>query len=268
MKKIASAVVMLAVGVVNASAADLSAKPYLKAPLMAAAAPSYGWTGCYVGIEGGGNWGRAGATALTSLTPADVGLPFSSDYDLSGGLVGGTVGCNYQVGRWVIGIEGDGSWTNKTGSAFDEAPFDPTTTSTLREKWFDTLRGRVGYAWDRVLIFGTGGGAFAGTTLDVCTITAVCASDSQIRTGWVAGGGIEFSFWDNFSLKVEYLHADFGRKNYFDPPLVTAPPASNAPAVGPIPPTFHTRGVPLTDDVIRVGLNYHFGSNAPVVAKY
>jgi outer membrane immunogenic protein len=238
-----------------ASAADLAARTYTKAPAMAA--PIYNWTGCYVGIEGGGNWGRAGTTAVTAPNPAVDGLPITNAYHPSGGLAGGTVGCNYQVTDWVVGIEGDVSWTDTRGAAPNLAPFTTTSTNDFREKWFDTVRGRVGYAWDRVLLFGTAGGAFAGTTTDVCTNTGVCVSDSQTRSGWVAGGGIEYGVWDNLSLKLEYLHADFGGKNYINPPVVIA-------GTG----TFDTRSIHLTDDIVRVGLNYRFGWGGPVVAKY
>jgi outer membrane immunogenic protein len=255
-KKLALAVSILAISAVSASAADLAARPYSKAPAMVAA-PIFSWTGCYIGIEGGGNWGRAGTTAVTSPTPAFVGLPLTNNYDLSGGLVGGTVGCNYQASNWVFGIEGDVSWTNKSGSANDIAPFTTTSTNQLREKWFDTVRGRVGYAWDRVLFYGTAGGAFAGTTTDVCAIQGICVSSSRTRSGWVAGAGLEYAFWDNLSVKLEYLHADFGSANYIDPPVVVA-------GAG----TFNARSIRLTDDIVRVGLNYRFGWGGPVVAKY
>jgi outer membrane immunogenic protein len=167
------------------------------------------------------------------------------------------VGCNYQASNWVFGIEGDVSWTNKSGSANDIAPFTTTSTNQLREKWFDTVRGRVGYAWDRVLFYGTAGGAFAGTTTDVCAIQGICVSSSRTRSGWVAGAGLEYAFWDNLSVKLEYLHADFGSANYIDPPVVVA-------GAG----TFNARSIRLTDDIVRVGLNYRFGWGGPVVAKY
>jgi outer membrane immunogenic protein len=237
-----------------ASAADLPGRTYTPAVV---AAPLFSWTGCYIGVEGGGNWGQAGTTAVTSPTPADVGLPITNNYNLTGGMAGGTAGCNYQVSNWVFGVEGDASWTNNSGSANDIAPFTTTSTNTLQEKWFDTVRGRVGYAWDRLLVYGTAGGAFAGTTTGVCTNTGVCANDSQTRSGWVAGGGIEYAFWNNLSLKLEYLYADFGGQTYFNPPVSIA-------GTGP----FNSRSIRLTDDVVRVGLNYKFDLGGPVVATY
>jgi outer membrane immunogenic protein len=239
--------------VTPAFAADLLARPYTKAPAVVVA-PVFSWTGCYIGIEGGGNWGRAGTTAVSAPNPAHIGLPMTNDYDLSGGMVGGTVGCNYQASNWVFGIEGDASWTNKSGSTNNIAPFNTTATNQLRENWTDTVRGRIGYAWDRVLFYGTAGAAFTGTSFDICT--AICLGDSETRSGWVAGAGVEYAFWDNLSLKLEYLHADFGTKNYIDPSVT----------IGTA--TFDARGIRLTDDIVRVGLNYRFGWGGPVVAKY
>jgi outer membrane immunogenic protein len=254
-KRMLGCVVLGAVALAGqAIAADLPARVY-KAPAVAPAL-AYNWTGCYVGIEGGGAWGRSSHTAASG---AGTGLPITGDYDLSGGLVGGTVGCNYQFSNIVIGIEDDLSWTNKKGSAFELAPFAAGATSQTREKWLDTLRGRVGVAFDRALLYGTGGVAFAGTDITACSPIGFCVSDSQNRTGWVAGAGIEYAIWNNLSVKVEYLHADFGTARYI-----------NTPIVGPNGGTFVTRDVKLTDDIVRAGLNWKFDlfTPGPVVTRY
>jgi outer membrane immunogenic protein len=137
-----------------ALAADMPVKaPIYKAP------PAFNWTGCYLGIEGGSIWGRSRAT---NADPAvNFGVPRTSDFNLSGGLAGGTVGCNYQTGSFVIGIEDDISWTNKTGTTSEIPPFAATTTDQISERWIDTLRGRAGWAWDRFFVYGTGGAAWA-----------------------------------------------------------------------------------------------------------
>jgi outer membrane immunogenic protein len=234
---------VVALGVIattSATAADLS--PIYKAP---PAPIVYSWTGCYIGIEGGGNWGQSHHTGVGAINPANAGLPITNDFDLSGALVGGTVGCNYQMGSWVFGIENDASWTNKRGSANDIPPFNPAAVSETKENWLDTLRGRLGITWNRALFYGTGGAAFAGTTVTVCGIAA-CVSDSQSRVGWVAGVGLEYAVWDSVSLKVEYLHADFGTARYIDPSVITP--------VG----TIVTRDVTLTDDIVRGGVNWRF----------
>ncbi len=224
-----------------ASAADLGGKaPVYKSPVM------FSWTGCYVGVEGGAAWGRS---KDTDADPANVnfGLPINNGFDVSGGLVGGTVGCNYQLNNWVFGVENDISWTDVKGSAFDiSPPFQNGATSQTSEKWLDTLRGRIGFAWDRALFYGTAGGAFASTTVQVCGVIT-CVSDSQTRTGWVAGAGVEYAARDHVTLKLEYLHADFGTGTYINPSVVTAPGH-----------TILTRDVPLTNDIVRAGVNYKF----------
>ncbi len=222
----------------------LAADMRVKAPVSAPIAP-FSWTGCYVGIEGGGNWGRSQHINAVSIPDISAGVPIADHFDLSGGMFGGTVGCNYQVNNWVFGIEDDLSWTNKKGSGFDIPPFNTLTTSETSEKWIDTLRGRIGIAWDRLLVYGTGGVAFARTDVNICA-PEVCVSDSQTRSGWVAGAGLEYALWQNVSLKAEYLHADFGNHWYINPAAVVS---------GEL---FVTRDVPLTDDMFRVGLNWRF----------
>jgi outer membrane immunogenic protein len=245
---------VIALAVANATppaiAADLPAGIYNKAPMMPVS--YHDWTGCYVGIEGGGNWGRTQSIATGGGNPALAGVPITGNSNLSGALVGGTAGCNYQTSSFVLGIENDFSWTNKSGTANDIAPFDPATTNRVNEKWLDTLRGRVGFTWDRALFYGTGGAAFASQSVNICN--GVCISDTKTRTGWAAGAGIEYAAWQNVSVKLEYLHADFGSKNFIDPAVVTGGA------------TVVTRSVRLTDDMVRAGVNWQF--TGPVIPKY
>jgi outer membrane immunogenic protein len=133
-----------------ASPADLGTKaPAYKTPVIL----PFSWTGCYVGMEGGGILGRS---KDTDADPANknFGLPINNGFNLSGGLVGGTAGCNYQVNNWVFGLENDISWTDARGSAFDITPFNTAATSQTKENWLDTLRGRIGFAWNRALFYG------------------------------------------------------------------------------------------------------------------
>jgi outer membrane immunogenic protein len=234
---------VLTVGLATAaSAADLAVKaPVYKAPV---APLPFSWTGCYLGVEGGGIWGRSKHVDADPAN-ADVGLPITNDFNLSGGLVGGTVGCNYQISNWVFGIENDISWTDAKGSANDISPFVTSVTSQTSEKWLDTLRGRVGFAWDRTLFYGTGGVAFAGAEVKIC-VSGPCITDSKTVTGWVAGGGIEYAAWDHVTLKLEYLHADFGTSRYISP----STPVGGVNIV--------TRDVSLTNDIVRAGVNYKF----------
>ncbi len=237
-----------------ASAADMTPR-YTKAPAPVA---TYNWTGCYIGVEGGGNWGQSQHYQNNPANPNNFGLAQTDGIDLSGGMAGGTVGCNYQFSNIVIGIENDISWTNKSGSAPLILPFNTTETASTRERWIDTLRGRLGFAFDRLLVYGTGGVAFADESFQLVDPVTGFGGSSKTVTGWTAGVGAEYMFWDNWSAKFEYLHADFGRTAY-----AFAPNSTGLGAGG-----FIARNVSLRDDMVRVGVNYKFGWGGPVVARY
>jgi outer membrane immunogenic protein len=221
-----------------AKAADPSvwgAPPY-RAPL-----PAYSWTGCYVGIAGGADLGRTQHFQNDPTAAAKfVGEPQTNGIETGGGSFGGTVGCNYQVGGWVLGIEDDLSWTDTNGSANFISPFKTSDSAQTSEAWFDTLRGRLGYTWNRYFLYATGGAAFAREGVMICDPIAGCASESRMTTGFAVGGGLEYAFWASWSVKIEYLHVDFGKQPFA--------------AMGP----FSARNVTLTDEIIRGGINYKF----------
>jgi hypothetical protein len=168
---------------------------------------------CYLGIEGDGRWGRSNSVAASG---ANVGSTLTS-FDLNGG----TAGCNLQIDNFVLGLQDDYS-----GSAKDQPPFPASTTNVLNQKWINTLRGRFGYAFDRFLVYGTAGGALAGTELVVSNPANGTLAERQSRSGWIAGVGSEWAAWSwswvDVTFKVEYLHADFGSEAYFSPPPRTA----------------------------------------------
>jgi outer membrane immunogenic protein len=157
-----------------------------------------------------------------------------------------------------MGLENDASWTNLRGATQDLPPFNVQATSSTRETWIDTLRGRVGYALDRFLVYGTAGVAFAGTKVTVTNGDGPF-SDSKTRTGLAVGVGGEWAAWTGswgaVSFKLEYLHADFGSKQYINPPIST----------GAF--TVVTRDVKLTDDIVRAGVNVRFNWDGTVIAK-
>jgi outer membrane immunogenic protein len=222
---------------------------------------AHNWTGCYIGAEAGGNWGRSQDYYNDPAGPALVGLAQTSGIHLSGGLIGGTVGCNYQFGsNWVIGAEGDMSWTNNSGTAPTTPPFTAGETFGTSESWFSTIRGRFGFAWDRAFIYGTGGAAFAKENISLCDSVAGCVSASSYIDGWAAGGGIEYAFLPNWSGKIEYLHADFGTQSYGR--LTTPAVFANGSTF------FAARRVTLTDDIVRIGINYKFDWGSPGVTTY
>jgi outer membrane immunogenic protein len=254
MKKLLSLAAIFAGVATVASAADfpvVPAKVALPVPVI------FSWTGCYVGIEGGGNWGKS---EQVSKTLPNYGSTITGNFSLKGGMAGGTVGCNIQLSNFVLGAENDFSWTNKSGTVNELPPFLPTSTSTTRENWIDTFRGRFGYAIDRVMVYGTAGVAFAGTQVVAFNPALGSFTDSKDRTGWVVGVGGEWAFWStplaDLTFKVEYLHAGFESKQYFSPPLVVTGG------------TVITRDTKLSDDMLRAGINVKFNWGGPVVARY
>ena len=237
-----------------ASAADFPVAPPMKAALPAPIL--FSWTGCYVGVEGGGAWGQGEQAAKSG---PNSGQTLTGGMSIKGAIAGGTIGCNIQMSNFVVSGEADFSWTNKRGSINDLPPFNTATISETREKWLDTFRGRFGYAIDRFMVYGTAGVAYAGSEVRVSNPAFGTLAESRPRTGWVAGLGGEFAVWTggafDVTLKVEYLHVGFEEKRYFVPEV----------AVGAF--TVETRSVKLTDDIVRGGLNVKFNWG-PVVARY
>jgi outer membrane immunogenic protein len=189
---------LLAVAVATPSfAADLP-RPAYKAPFKNPiyVAP-FSWTGFYIGINGGYGFGKS------SWPNAGTGLT-TGDFDVEGGLVGGTVGYNLQTGAWVWGVEGDidASWIKGSNTTVCGVPGCETKNS-----WLATGRGRIGYAWDNWLPYLTGGAAFGSIKMT----PGAALSESKTNIGWTAGGGLEYSFMNEWSAKIEYLYVDLGK---------------------------------------------------------
>jgi len=205
-----------------AAAADLSVAPLYKAP-PSEVTQAYNWTGFYLGVNGGGGWGHS----YWDTSADHIGL--------SGGLVGGTAGYNWQIGKAVVGLEGDLDWAKLQGT--NSSTLCPAGCSTS-DSWLSTVRGRVGYAFGGILPYVTGGLAMG----DIRAATPGFAGASDTNAGWTVGGGLEFALPGNWSAKAEYLHVDLGRFNC----------GTNCD-VSP------TDNVSMHDDVVRAGLNYRFG---------
>ena len=246
---------------VTANAADMAVRP-VKAPAPAAAV--FSWTGFYIGANVGGAW----ATDDTTWTSAGFGggaFPVVLDAAGTGGIntsgvtAGGQIGFNYQVSPFaVLGAEADIAYTDLSASRLVAIapPAVPGTTaaSSISSRWLATVRGRLGFLpAPNVMLYGTGGVAFAQVkTADVAFFAAdgssnAAASDTT-RTGWTAGGGVEWAFLGAWSVKAEYLYVDLGRATYTS--LNNFP--ANAGAV-------ITHDHRLTENIARVGLNYQFG---------
>ncbi len=193
MKKLLLASIgLLALGVASASAADIPRRQAMPAKAPVYVVPPYNWTGFYVGINGGGGWGRS-----------DFSTPLASEsFNISGGLVGGTLGYNYQMGQVVFGLEGDIDWSNIRGSGVCGG-----LSCSVRNDWLGTVRGRLGYAIDRFMPYVTGGAAFG----DIKTSVAGVGDAHTTKAGWTVGGGIEAAIAGPWTAKVEYLYVDLGR---------------------------------------------------------
>jgi outer membrane immunogenic protein len=222
----------LALGAPAFAADAPPATPVYKAP---AAEPAFSWAGFYFGLQGGGIWGR-------SQHDGPFG-EITDTFDLSGALVGGEYGTNWQFGHWVLGMESDSSWTSLKGTAPEIFNPTPGFTATTQENYLAMSRVRIGYAQDRFLAYITGGLA-DGYVEAKSSGPAGSVSDDQFRLGWNAGGGVEWAFAPQWSAKVEYIHFDLGNASYLN--TVPAPFLNRA------------NGVSLDGDLVRVGLNYHY----------
>lgn len=169
----------------------LAADPVYEEPVVASV---YDWSGAYLGLQAGYGWADADATIFTAI-------PTSISADLDGAFVGALAGYNFQSGNFVYGIEGD---VNKSWIKFDGDGGDAEI------EWFGSLRGRLGYAWDRTLLFGTAGIAFAHGE---ATVDLVGVNDDVSFTGWTAGLGAEHAFTDNWLGRAEYRYYDFGTED-------------------------------------------------------
>ena len=242
---IAGALALAAGG--QAFAADLPPGPppprapatYVPVPV-----PIFSWTGVYIGVNGGYAFGDS---SWTSPGGSAASCPFScatGNFSTDGFLVGGTIGGNYQWGQFVLGVEADGDWANLTGTSSSAAGGCAFAGCTTQSDWLATVRGRAGYAWDRVLFYGTGGAAFGNLE----AAAGVLPFSSSTQTGWTAGAGVEFAFTPNLTGKVEYLYVNLGNQSC---PAVSC--AAIIPGVGGVPTT-----VSLTENIVRAGINYKF----------
>jgi outer membrane immunogenic protein len=198
----------------------------------------YNWTGIYVGINSGFGTGNS------NWSDGPIGT--TGSFPISGYLIGGTAGFNYQIGEYVFGIEGDGDWTNLNGNSGSTcgaiaAVLTPPVGCQTQGQWLATVRGRVGYAFDRVLLYGTAGAAFGSVQTG---LNPPSTFDSTIEAGWTVGGGLEFAIAQNWTATVEYLFVDL--------PTISCTTVGNCGgAAGSI--------VSFNENIIRGGLNFKFG---------
>jgi outer membrane immunogenic protein len=250
-------------------AADMRVKAPVKAPVV------YDWTGFYIGANIGWSFG----SQSTDFTIAS--LPVVSASHAMDGILGGIQdGYNWQSGNWVVGFESDIQATGQKGtsSLTDSVATTTTTnpclpvascpttitttanalaTSDVRLQWFGTIRGRLGVTPSaRWLVYATGGVAYGEVQTNESLLTGgatFAASTNTIHSGWTVGGGIEAALTDDWTAKVEYLYIDLGH-------MVST-------FTGVVPFTPIATSTHVTDNIVRLGINYRFGP-ALVVAKY
>jgi outer membrane immunogenic protein len=188
---------MMTLASASALAADLPQRPVYNPPVVVAA-PAPMWTGCYLGGNVGGAFGRA------TLDVNGFGDITKSQSGFAGG---GQVGCDYQFnGGWVIGARDMYDWTNLHSSSSNN-----NAAVNFNQPWFDTLTARIGYAVvPNTLLYFQGGGAWSHTSANVTVNGNQTGEISKTRSGWTIGGGVEYMFAPNWSTFIEYNYMDFG----------------------------------------------------------
>jgi outer membrane immunogenic protein len=223
-----------------AFAADLR-RPPPPAPVVAPM-PIYNWSGFYIGVQGGFAWADFEHTLVA--TGATL------THEASGGLIGGTVGFNWQTGAWVFGFEADYAWADISRSV-DTCFGIALVTCKSGLDTFGTARLRLGGAWGPVMIYGTGGFAFGDHFVKVFDdFTGLSATRSEFAVGWTAGGGIEWGFAPGWSLKAEALYFDLDVDRFNTVNLA-------------LPALLGGVDNQLTGVVVRGGINYRFGWGGP-----
>jgi outer membrane immunogenic protein len=264
------------IGLGGAVAADLP----LKARPMPVAVAAYNWTGCYVGGNIGGKWAREGDVVNIAAATGPGGPSPASSLDLgtatpSAFIGGGQVGCNWQSGHLVLGIEGDaeaqhyGRTTTLVG--FPAVLFVPGDTFDLRSDWQASVRGRIGYAWDRTLLYVTGGVAFTDLRATTTWVPGVfggfafpgtITSQTKDLVGGTVGAGVEQAITDNFTVGVEGRYTWYGNQTFDGGQLATSTIRGVLFTFAPT-----SRDVRLETAEVLLKANWKFNSG-PVVAKY
>ena len=222
--------------------------------LAAECAPSFCWTGPYVGVHLGYGWSNAD-TSTTGPLPAISAIPaWPLNPDPSGVVGGAQAGYNWQCGCFVYGIEADFSWSGMNGSS-SVSPYPASgagTFGTTHENinWFGTVRPRLGYTCGpNVLIYATGGLAYGDASYSgnaYGPVNGYPVSVSTTKVGWALGGGVEYAICKCWTVKAEYLYMDLGSESASQTsiPLIT-PYTANY--------TWQT-----TANIFQIGVNYKF----------
>jgi outer membrane immunogenic protein len=217
-------------------AADMAIPPVYTPPASAPiiySPPPYSWTGFYVGGNAGWGWTQFSETITTG---AGAGSVSGSG---RGFLGGGQAGFNWQVfDPIVFGVEADLQGTTQRGTL--RGTVGPALiTGDPREPYFGTIRGRIGFAYDRLLVYATAGGVLGDNLLNGTSSTTGAFSSSSTYTSWTVGGGIEAALGGHFSAKLEYLYI-------------------GSPSSLPLPTGATAVTGTANTNIVRVGVNYRF----------
>jgi len=230
-----SVALAMLVGIGSVWAADLPPPVALsyKAPVIV---PVFSWTGFYIGADGGYAWGNSSGTLANDT--GTLGAPYS--FNVIGPLAGGFAGGNYQMGPVVLGAEADWQWSNLTGNSGLGGPY--TVSSKVQD--YGSVRGRLGFAVDHWLFFGTGGWAFGSwsTSYGLTGAALFFTNSASSTNGWTVGGGVEYAFTNNLIGRVEYRYTNLGPVTYVD-----------------IPSNSSELGNKITINDVRAGLSFKFG---------
>ncbi len=245
---------LLALGVAApATAADMAARPYTKAPPMVAAI--YDWTGFYVGINGG--WGSSRKT-WDAYTAGGVLIGSEGSHDATGGTVGGQIGYRWQASQWVFGLEAQGNWADFHGR--NVSRIAPGFVNDTRVDAFGLFTGQVGVAFNNALLYVRGGAAVTSDRYrNYVTGTSILAANTSDDTRWgaVVGVGLEYGFAPNWSLGINYDHMFMQDRTYT---------FTNNGVAGVAGTLFANDRIRQDVDLVTARINYRWGG--PVVAKY
>jgi len=259
MKKFSFATIAIAtvIAASSASAADLPL-PVAPAPAYTPAMVRYNWTGFYIGGNVGGAWVQG-----EDVTDSLFGVNFNNGSNNGTFIGGGTVGFNYQYNNFVFGVEGDFDWAannNNSGNGI-LVPTVGTLQVSNNDTWITTVAARFGAAFDRWLVYGKAGGGWVGsdsfTVTNLTTGNSFTGSNNNTDGGWLVGGGVEWAFAGNWSAKIEYDYLGLNSRSFTTTGAIAGIPAGD---------TFSTGN--LNVQMVKFGINYKFGWDAPVVARY
>jgi outer membrane immunogenic protein len=222
--------------------------PQSLAVYVATPTPGYNWSGLYAGFNIGYGFGSSDWSAQAGL---------SGSFGTSGFLASADVGFNFQSGGLVLGVEGDVDWQLLTGTSNSSVctGFAATAASKTaaglacqtRSDWLGTARVRVGYAFDQLLVYVTGGGAFG----NVQTRLNGLGEQNTVEFGWTAGAGLEYAISNMWTARLEYLYVDLANASCSNAGpcrfILGTPP--NAPV---------NASVKFTESLVRLGINYKF----------